>query len=394
MTITTDQSARAALPKDMAHPAATLLPEMGLLVACARSVIGAGQAGAVRTLAAQPLDWQALDQLARRHHVTPLVFHCLKQHASDVVPAAVLQHLQQQHLRDVQRNLLHTSELVRILALFDQHHIAAVPLKGPLLAEHAYGNLGLRLFNDLDILIQRCDLWTAADLLLASDYRPFFDHSQTAAVAYVYHHNDYPLVHPVHGVCVELQWEIITAPFHFPPVVEQWWQRTEQHTLAGTSVQTLSAEDHLLMLCVHGCKHFWERLSWVCDVAAFLYPAPALDWQVVVQRATSTGVRRMLLIGLTLAHDMLGAPLPGTIERMLRGDALAQELACRAWATLACGDDWSFASDPTAPAIYMHMRERLRDRLAMLPYFAPGLRNPVQLVRRYRSYIVKALVGR
>ena len=37
--------------------------------------------------------------------------------------------------------------------------------------------------------------------------------------------------------------------------------------IGGQRLRTFSIEDTLVMLCVHGAKHFWERLGWVLDIA-------------------------------------------------------------------------------------------------------------------------------
>ena len=63
-----------------------------------------------------------------------------------------------------------TAELLRILRLLDAHAIRAVPLKGPALAQSLYGDLALREFCDLDVLVQETDLRKARGLLEAQGY--------------------------------------------------------------------------------------------------------------------------------------------------------------------------------------------------------------------------------
>jgi hypothetical protein len=55
------------------------------------------------------------------------------------------------------KNLRFTAELIRILNCLESHGIAAIPFKGPTLAESVYGNLALREFSDLDILVRQSD---------------------------------------------------------------------------------------------------------------------------------------------------------------------------------------------------------------------------------------------
>ena len=56
---------------------------------------------------------------------------------------------------------------------------------------------------------------------------------------------------------------------------------------------------------MRGCKEQWSRLIWIADVAALLRHG-VLDWRAILDRAYAVGARRMLLIGIILARDLLG----------------------------------------------------------------------------------------
>jgi len=45
-----------------------------------------------------------------------------------------------------------------------------------------------------------------------------------------------------------------------------------------TDVSALSVEDELVLICIHGAKHFWERLMWIADVAALISAQTAINW--------------------------------------------------------------------------------------------------------------------
>ena len=55
---------------------------------------------------------------------------------------------------------------------FENHGITAIPYKGPALALQVYGDLKLRSFVDLDVLVRRSDAARAGTLLAARGYRP------------------------------------------------------------------------------------------------------------------------------------------------------------------------------------------------------------------------------
>ena len=47
-----------------------------------------------------------------------------------------------------------TRELARIMACLENHSVDAIPYKGPALAQAIYGDVAMRQFSDLDILIR------------------------------------------------------------------------------------------------------------------------------------------------------------------------------------------------------------------------------------------------
>jgi len=62
-------------------------------------------------------------------------------------------------------NMLMTSELIMLMKLFEENNIEAIAFKGPTLSQMAYGNLTLRQYADLDILIDEKDLQKSINLL-------------------------------------------------------------------------------------------------------------------------------------------------------------------------------------------------------------------------------------
>ena len=87
------------------------------------------------------------------------------------------------------------------------------------------------------------------------------------------------------------------------------------------SVQGLCPEDLLILLCVHGSKHAWEQLKWVCDVAELVRRRPALDWSRVLFQSNEWHCRRMVLLGLAMAHSLFDTVLPRMVLHEIQTDA-------------------------------------------------------------------------
>ena len=93
---------------------------------------------------------------------------------------------------------------------------------------------------------------------------------------------------------------------------------------------------------------------------------PGIDWGRLVPRAERRGLARMLGLGLSLASDVLGAPVPEAVLRKVRADRSVGALARRVRGRLFADDrarPGAFQYSPADVAFHLGMRERRRDRL-------------------------------
>jgi Uncharacterised nucleotidyltransferase len=116
--------------------------------------------------------------------------------------------------------------------------------------------------------------------------------------------------------------------------IERLFNRRSFVMIDGRSVPALSLEDELVLICIHGAKHFWERLMWIADVAAFISRQP-VDWDRAVAVATEVGAARILHLGLRLTSDVLGAGLPEQVNAAVRSDRVVTKLSAQVKSRLA-----------------------------------------------------------
>lgn len=379
---------------DSAGPSPAASPEATLLLLCARPTLDDAAATQLRALAAGPLCWDLIVQLALRNCVGALVQQHLATLCAEWVPAST-QALLAEHARAVAlSNLASSAELVRLLGLFEREDMPVLPLKGPLIALQAYGSLALRPFDDLDILIRRPDFERAWALLIGQGYVPYAIKDPAEHQARLREHHDYLLVCPRRGTALDLQWRLLERPFRFPAKINAWWERATRIELLGRPVRTLAPEDLLLMLCAHGSKHLWVRLSWIRDVAGLIAGSPGLCWELTFARAEREGATRMLNLGLLLARQLLAAELPEEVDRRVAGDRVARQLARQVREYLFHPPDTPVSTLDDAALFYLRMRERWRDRIGLGVSFAPALCHPLQSWRRNRARLLKARLRR
>jgi Uncharacterised nucleotidyltransferase len=302
-------------------------PEKQLLVSCARTRMVPEIAERIREIAAGPLDWDFVLNEATENSVAPLLEMKLRAVMADAAPAAAMERLKITCRANTVRCLFLAAELHKILELFRTAGIAAIPYKGPVLAEQAYGNLTLRDFDDLDIILPQRDLMKAHEVMLGLGYRARFPwilskDSKTALVPGEYNYRD-----EKRRAVVELHTELTLRHFPVAPDIDRFAQRMVKVMVAGQEVPTLAPEDLLSALCVHGSKDFWERISWIADVAELIQRQTGFDWDRAFRTAESLRVERMLHLGLVLANDLLHAPMPEEIRKRVRDDAEALAVA-------------------------------------------------------------------
>lgn len=299
-----------------------------LLLYCARTK----PAPQIREIAVESIDWDYFFLLARRHAVVPLVYRQLKQ--LDLPLATFKQHYQE----NAARNVVLTAELCRLVQLFAAAGIEAIPYKGPILSLFAYDDLALRRFVDLDVIVRKSDVASARDLLLADGYalsKPLTAEQQKLLLRT--QHN-LQFTKDNRRLIVELHWEV--APHLFASTVQgdALWQNLVPFEINGTTMNTLSADDLLFSLCVHGSRHLWERLGWICDVAE-LISRRTVNWNALLDRADAADSERMFLLGLHLAEKLLEAPLPAEVKRRCEADKRLEPLAANIVAHLFNGPE-------------------------------------------------------
>jgi hypothetical protein len=311
-------------------------PEVELLLLCARAELRGRDARRIRELIGGGLDWDAVLNGALRHALVPLVHLHLTSPPAPELPPEIAARLRGLAQRMAALNSYLAGELRDLLTEFSGRGIRAIPYKGPALALEAYGSVGLRQFCDLDIIVGPRDVSAAAAVLRGRGYAPYRDLGEAQLALLLRTQCNVPFTRDRDRCVVELHWDVCAPDFATPLGREEFWERSRPSGFRGAASRALATEDLLLALCVHGAKHRWEQLSWVCDVAQLLIRNPALRWNDLLERAGRRGCRRMLLLGLRLAHRLLDAPLDQPLREAVESDRASARLAAGVVASI-CG---------------------------------------------------------
>jgi len=373
---------------ELTAPRSDLRPEEQLLLACARTIVNEATTERIRTLLDGNIDWRYTLTQAAQHRIIPLVCHSLSEICPERVPAEVLKQMREHSSFSAHYNLYRTGELIKLLRLFEVNGIAALPFKGPVLALAAYGNLALRDYGDLDILVRPQDVLKTKRILLGCGYRLVSQPGSRKEPRFSQRNKDIIFDRHDGRVRVELHWRLTGRHFDFPLDLNSLWAAPETIPLAGSEVRTLAPEDLLLYLCMHGSRHGWERLLWICDVAELLRTHPGMDWESLARKSSRLGSRRTLALGLILARDVSGLELPEDVWRTVKIEPDMESLALRLRESLFQHKEGD-RSLSYWHEIHLRMRERNWDRLRLrLHYLRRYLRLAIVPNERDHAMLV------
>jgi len=271
------------------------------------------------------LDWGVLLELAEEHGVLGIVAVCLQELNYDGVPADAREKLQSRLRAQYLFTLSMTAELFRLLDDFGRAGIEALLVKGPLISLLAYGDPAVRSYVDLDLIVRHRDILPATQHLIALGFDADVPERAIQAGKVP---GEYLFKRPGTQRLVELHTERTFRYYPRPMRVEDLFARQRRVPLDGRDVPVLSLEDELLLNCIHGAKHFWERLIWVADVTALAARHPEMNWHRARQAARDVGAERMLRVALQLGISVFGVPPPPDMAAELTRDAATKRM-CR-----------------------------------------------------------------
>jgi hypothetical protein len=316
-------STENALPQTASTRNAGLTAEWRALLQC---VTPSADIDHLAGLLQHSLHWPELLRRAENHRVVPPLAERVKNVHCSLLPPEARATLRELRRAQAILGLQLTAELFQVLQRFTETGIETLATKGPALSVRCYADPGMRQYGDLDLIVREKDIRRATQAMLELGYEP---RVSLAVIDAKKIPGEYAFQKPGTPLLVEFHTER-TFRYHPRPLhIEKLFQRRAAVTIDGRDVPALSLEDELVLICVHGAKHFWERLMWIADVAALISSRQPPDWIGAMAAAQEVGAERMLHLGLRLASDVLGAELPTQVDAAVRSDHTVTKLAAQ-----------------------------------------------------------------
>lgn len=271
------------------------------------------------------LDWDMIYRLAEKHRMIPLLYSSLKKVPPDLVPEYILTKMSAIYMLSMKRAMIQIRELIQVMILFKDHEIPLMPYKGMALSQQLYGDIGLRISSDIDIIVHQQDAIRAKALLVSQGYAPGISLTPEQDEKFVNLRCEYDLFFPGRST-IDIHWQFIPYYYLAPFKDADMWSELKEVALEGREILTLSPEMLLIALCIHGAKHQWKDLKQVCDIAAIIALENDLDWEYIVRIANEKRMKRILFLGLRLVEVLMETRLPPEISVAIQQDPRIQHL--------------------------------------------------------------------
>lgn len=348
--------------------------ELELVFLCARLRRTDLENARVHKLLSDGVDWTDFVVKVRRHGLTSLIGSALAQTAPAFVPDEILGAFNVASTRIRDGNQVLFDELTRVLSRLEKAGIPAIPFKGPILALEAYQNLALREFRDLDFLLHDNDVDRAMPILRHLGYERQLKVTESQARLIRRIQGQEILFSTHRAIAIEPHIRLIPLRMALSIDHAALWQRAQRTTWNGFATWTLEPVDTLLLLAVHGGKEFWWRMNWACDVAAFCSAHEALNWDVLLERASAYGCRRMVLLALLLGHAFFSARVPESVLDRARADRVVGQMVQSIEAQWRAGEVLGPPSNRRLSWSRLLLHDRMLQRASYIArtWFLPG----------------------
>ena len=286
-------------------------PPVEGLLAGLRLALGAGHPPEDHDRLSGVADWRAVAGLAAHHRVGTLLLQGLRNGGVRLPDADVERTLARRRQRDIVRGMRQLDAMRRVTVRLAAGGIPSLVLKGLPLGQRLYGSPFAKTSIDIDLLVPEDAFGAAARTVREQGWRRAMpDFRETPARMRWYDSVQKEHVYTGCGAKIELHRRLLGNRFLFNPPFDSLDARAAAVEIAQARFRTLGDADQLLYLACHGSLHYWQRLKWLCDVAALVR---AMDEDAVGQalaRGREGRLDGLLAPALLLCRTALHVELP------------------------------------------------------------------------------------
>ena len=229
-------------------------------------------------------------------------------------PRALLERTAASYRRNAMMMLQRTADLRRLDEALRTAGIPYLVLKGPILAHTVYPEPAMRTMLDLDLLLHDADLERATKTLEELGYRVPEHFAGTTTNP----GDTPPMIDTKFGSAVLELHTVLDSMPHGDSSADAAWAGARRVPIGhGVELPTLGRDEFFAHVVMHVSRHhrFEGELRSLLDVALFLQSDEAsLDWRALDEEWQRRGISPWIELTITLAHILLGSPIPDVFE--------------------------------------------------------------------------------
>lgn len=281
-----------------------ITPEDELILLCSISEIDNKSIDRIKNLLNLDLNWNYFIKKATDHKLKPLIYLNLKNFQNNI-PNNIYGDLKIYFMENTQKNLLLTGELIKIIEIFENHRIPLIFYKGPVLTYLTYGNLSMRHFVDLDLLVNPDHVNQAHEILYSMGYDSDLKLNEKQNKKFISQQQELKFFNKSNNVSVDLHWKL--SLLHSVKT-SSLIKKTKNVEIFNKPLKTLQPEEMLLLICIHNSSHRWDKLSFLSDLSDFALKND-INWFKLISLAKQMGLMRIVNINLILIKNIMNLNL-------------------------------------------------------------------------------------
>lgn len=256
-------------------------------------------------------NWDTFINLSDGNGVFPLVFQTLKEYNLNI-PQDIFLKMKSLNLDILKENMYMTSELIRITKLFDANNIEVISFKGPSLSSLAYGNITLRQYSDLDLLINPNDFDKVFNIMNNNIYYTKYDYSRALEKVKELI-PDHLFINKNTNLIIEIHNKLFSNNFPIDIKDNIFFENIDYVEINGNNIKTFKSEYLLYYLCLHGTKHLFSRVYWILDIHKLIKSENDFDWKLFIDIVNKTKTKTMVFVSLYLSKTLFNTNIPSFI---------------------------------------------------------------------------------
>lgn len=243
------------------------------------------------------------------------------------IPTVNKEQLKQAYYKTLTRGMRMYAVFSKAVEALQTNGIKVVVLKGAYLAEKLYGDIALRQFSDIDLLVKKEDGEKCIDILDQMGFKPFgnsvYDiiREQIGIVHYL------PMV--LDGVSIEIHINLHLRKKKYNIRVNEFIDSAIPTIISGVKIQALNTYDLLIHLCVHLDTHFVRggiQFNGFSDIVNVLdIYGHEINWSSFVEECRHHECEKVVLKYIFIAYKYFNVNIPEYIVKEYESSLLESD---------------------------------------------------------------------